>query len=429
MFIPINLMFYHLKGRRDVRFRLKSIIKSFVRKLIETLHICMNMPLILLDMLTPKRNDYWIFPTYFIGEGAFCDNNLAVFEKVKYDRHIKKIILTKSKKVNVYGENIIVIPINSIRAIWYIFRSNVIFIQHSIWLDLSQSKYQLIYPFSRHIINLWHGVAIKDISHPNTGIVNNRSELEIPNYSVIASSSRDAENMKKAFHLAKKENFWVTGLPRNDFLKMDENNLPHSYQKELNSLRVIKRDKRLILYAPTYREVQSGGRQYEFTELELVQLNEYLIKANAILGLRYHIYRKPNSYEKLLSFENIIEISEEMVSDVRLIIRESDLIITDYSSLYVDALYIDKPCLSFSYDYDHYMKNQRGFFYDFDSIFPGKICKSFDILMCELYKNVNFNRQSSNEIVKINKIKKTLFKYNDSNNSQRVIDNVMEFLK
>jgi CDP-glycerol glycerophosphotransferase len=401
---------------------LKRKVKNSTRNLLKLLFKPLNIVLVFIDWVIPKRNDYWIFPTYFIGQGNFCDSTLAIYEKVKFENHIKKIILTKSTKVDVQGDNVIVIPMNSIRAVWYIFRSNIIFVQHSIWLDLSNSKYQINYPFSRHIINLWHGIAIKDISHPNTGIINKRSILEMPNYNVIASSTQDAINMSKAFHVTPKENFWVTGLPRNDFLKMNEGDLPASYQRELTVLKKLKGDKNLILYAPTYREEQSGGSQYEFNQQELITLNEYLSDTNSILGLRYHIYRKPSTYTNLLAFDNIVEIPEEVVSDVRLIIRESYLVITDYSSLYVDALYIDKPCLSFAYDYEHYMLNQRGCFYDFEEIFPGKICKSFQEMMNELVGAMNYKNKAAD-------IKNTLFEYNDANNSQRIVDNVMKYLK
>ncbi len=359
---------------------IKRVIYYMISKLKKIISY-MNRIFIPLDVIIPKRNDYWIFPVYFIGKGDFTDSNLAVFDRVKDDPKIKKIILTSDIKITAYGKNIIIIPMNSFKAIWYLLRSNIIFVQHSVWLDLSIAKFQIIKPLKRNIINLWHGIAIKDISHSNTGIINDRSILEMPNYKVITSSDTDKENMQKAFTGSKKEDFWITGLPRNDFLIMEEKELPNSYKLELEELRGLVNGKKLILYAPTYRETNVSGTYYDFSEEELDKLEIYLIENNYVLGLRYHIYRKPDCHQRILKHNNIIDLSAEIISDVRLIIRESDLIITDYSSLYVDALYIEKKCISFAYDYEHYLKTQRGFFYDFESIFPGEICLNFNELM------------------------------------------------
>ena len=404
----------------------KRIIVYVLNKQKNIVSYIYRVSLTILDLIVPKRNDYWIFPVYFIGKGDFTDNNLAVFEKVKNDPKIKKIILTRDINIDAYGENILIIPMNSFKAIWFLLRSNIIFVQHSVWLDLSKAIFQIKYPLGRKIINLWHGIPIKDISHVNTGIINDRSILEMPNYKVITSSAKDRENMQKAFNRTKKEDFWITGLPRNDFLIINEEELPDLYKLELEKLRSIINGKRLLLYAPTYRETNAGGAYYNFTQKELDSLERYLIKNNSILGLRYHIYRKPGFHQKLLKRKSIINLSAEIISDVRLVIRESDLIITDYSSLFVDALYIDKKCISFAYDYEHYLKTQRGFFYDFKSIFPGEICLNFNDLM-EAISNAN-KPYSDNQIQRIRNIQSILFEKIDCSNSARVVHKVKELL-
>ena len=405
---------------------IKRVVHYMIFKFKKVILYIINKFFTLLDSIIPKQNNYWVFPVYFIGKGDFTDSNLAVFDRIKNDPKIKKIILTRDIKITANGENIIIIPMNSFKAAWYLLRSNIIFVQHSVWLDLSKAIFQIKYPLGRKIVNLWHGIAIKDISHANTGIINDRSILEIPNYKVITSSDTDNENMQKAFNGMKKEDFWITGLPRNDFLIMGENELPNSYKLELEELRGLVNGKKLILYAPTYRETNVSGSYYDFSEEELDKLERYLIKNNFILGLRYHIYRKPDCHEKILKRKNIIDLSAEVISDVRLIIRESDLIITDYSSLYVDALYIEKKCISFAYDYEHYLKTQRGFFYDFESIFPGEICLDFNELM-EAISNAD-KPYSDEQIKKIKNIQSILFKYIDNNNSQRVVDKVKELV-
>ncbi|OED89078.1 CDP-glycerol glycerophosphotransferase family protein [Vibrio breoganii] len=368
------------------------------------------------DLFIPKRSNYWVFPSYFIGSGGFCDNSLAVFDEIKYDKEIKKILLLNNTTERFDGENVVTCKVNSLVGLYYLLVAKVIFVQHSFWLDYSSSLLSIRRGSKRDIINLWHGVSIKDISHKNTGIINKYSKVEMPNYFVISSSYVDCQNMKKAFKYTEADKFWITGLPRNDFLIKDKEELPEKYQKDLNFLEKLKKEDSFILYAPTYRELGSEG-QYEFNDLELNQLEEFLLDNKYKLLLRYHAYRKPISYQRLLSLKNVFEIDDSTVSDVRTIIRVSDLVITDYSSLYVDALYCNKACISFAYDYDNYMSQQRGFFYNFIDIFPGHICKDFDGLLHEMgsYKE---NKSSYKNV------KDKLFQFEDANNARRVVDAV-----
>ena len=411
-------MFYF--KNRPITYR--RVVRAFDYRLEKVITSITGLVCSFVDPFVVKQNNYWIFPVYFIGRGDFCDHALAVFEKVKDDPQIKKIILTREAEVKIDGKNTVIVPMKSFRAIWYLLCSKIIFVQHSIWLDLSTAKYQMKKPLERNIINLWHGIPIKDISHGNTGIVNKRSLLEMPNYKVISSSKIDKANMQKAFFKTPKENFWITGLPRNDFLVMDERQLPESYRTEIKKLRNLLNGKKLILYAPTYRETNVNGTYYDFSDKDLDVLEAYLDKNNAVFGLRYHIYRKPACHQKILQRKNIIDLSAENISDVRLLIREAELVITDYSSLYVDALYINKKCISFAYDFEHYLKTQRGFFYDFESVFPGEICQSFEDMMETISKSDD--PYSKEQIDKIKTIQTMLFKYLDANNSQRVVDRV-----
>jgi CDP-glycerol glycerophosphotransferase len=107
--------------------------------------------------------------------------------------------------------------------------------------------------------------------------------------------------------------------------------------------------------------------------------------------------------------------------------RVAHTLITDYSSVYVDALYLDKRCISFSYDYEHYKDIQRGFFADFSTIFPGEICQNFTELM-EAMK-FSLKPMSVDEKEKYQHIKNILFKYNDSGNAERVIQKIKSLQK
>jgi len=56
--------------------------------------------------------------------------------------------------------------------------------------------------------------------------------------------------------------------------------------------------------------------------------------------------------------------------DIYPLLKEADLLITDYSSIYFDFLHLDRPIIFFVYDLESY-KNERGFYFDFEKMTPG----------------------------------------------------------
>jgi len=396
-------------------------IKSVLRK--KWFHI-RNFIFNILDVIIPKTKKIWIMPVYFLGEGDFSDNILAFYEAIKDNKSVKKIILTRKKNINPGGGiNVKLINIFSLKAVWFLLRAKVFIVQHSLTYELMGCKFRPTIPRRRIIINLWHGITVKDLSHPEVGIMNKSLEKELPSHFIITSSEKDKIIMQKVFYPTKKENFWLTGLPRNDFLKTNEYNLPEVLKHELAIIKKLKNHKQFMIYTPTYKESQVGGYYYQFSADEINRLKHYLSENNYILGIRFHLYNSPDQIlDKIIDGKLIVDVSAKIISNMSVLIREADIIITDYSSIYIDSMYLQKPLISFAYDYDHYMEKQHGLFYDFKTIFPGEICHTFDDLMKALSKYKN--PLSEEELKKYNEMKKIFFKYNDANNTQRVVERV-----
>ena len=403
---------------------MRNLIPKLYKKIKIVILRIVNIVFKVMDLFILKRSDYWIFPVYFLGEGEFNDNILAVFEAVKSNKGIKKIILTRSKIISVdEGINVVVTKFFSLKAAWYIIRSKIIFVQHSLAYEFGGSLFRLSFPRKRIIINLWHAIAVKDLTHPKIGIMTKGLEKELIKHHIITSSKADRINMQKIFYSAKKENFWLTGLPRNDFLITREDKLPSAVKNDLKKLRKLTNNKKLIIYTPTYKETRVGGHYYQFHAEEREKLKEFLHKNNFILGLRYHKYNEPKELLKgLIDNEFIIDVSSNIISNINVLIREAEIIITDYSSVYIDAMYLNKPLISFAYDFDHYLTNQHGFFYEYNEVFPGKICSTFNELIEALEMSINGSELVSKQ--KYKDIYKLFFEYSDANNTQRVIDKV-----
>ena len=62
------------------------------------------------DERTPTYDHWWAFPVCAY-DHTFAGNERAVFEQVRDDPSIKKIVLTRSRRVDVAGENVVVAPL------------------------------------------------------------------------------------------------------------------------------------------------------------------------------------------------------------------------------------------------------------------------------------------------------------------------------
>lgn len=153
------------------------------------------------------------------------------------------------------------------------------------------------------------------------------------------------------------------GLPRNDvFYKTDKINEAQLKFKEKYN---ILNEKKIILYAPTYRdEEEKNTIQFDFVDLENQIGDQYvfLLKLHPIVAAKSNGI---NENQFLRSFSNYEDIQELLIV--------ADLLITDYSSVIFDFAITGKPIVFYSYDLEEYDQRTRGFYYPYKEWVPGPI--------------------------------------------------------
>ncbi|MCD6366199.1 MAG: CDP-glycerol glycerophosphotransferase family protein, partial [Bacteroidales bacterium] len=341
--------------------------------------------------------------------------------------------------------NVIIVKMNSLNGFWLLTKCKVIFLQNSISMDYSLRWGAKLFSIiklnlrKRIIIHLGHGIPLKKLSTLANPLVKNRADRvsfrrkERKFYSgLVTSSSIDSYAMATMFNPIKYENVWITGLPRNDFLIKELNTLPVFIRSQANAINKMKKGRKLITYTPTYRQTATvkDSSYYQFSKEEIDQLKSILIKHNAIFGFRMHYFRNNDNLfnmEKYIDNEYIFDLGHNKISEIAPVIRESDMIITDYSSVYIDALYINKPVFCFAYDLEQYQENQNGLLYDLDIVFPGPVASDFHSLINEINIELTTNTQIQMEKYKI--ARKIFFEYADDKNTERVIVKVKKALK
>lgn len=363
----------------------------------------------------------WVFPV--CGFNHNLDDNIrAVFEEVRDDPTIQKVVLYRSKFINLGGVNTKYVPLVSREGQDFLLKSFVIFIKHTPWrntlfpLDSEKHKF----------VNLWHGIPFKRIGAASLDNVERLNDLSLQHekcFSVISSSDIDRLAMTACFYPLKYSDIWVTGLPRHDFIMKDRENLPKDLVSEIEHAESVLQGRRFILYAPTFRNNQAED-YYSFNENEKKALYSFLEKNNIMLGIREHMADSAGSYTAELDHPMVFDAGNRVFQSVEMLYRASDVLVTDYSSCFIDYMLTNKPMISFAYDYDRYKEKERGTFYELDFAFPGPICKTFDGLISALKNIIEIDFHQ--EYQDYNAKKEIFFKYNDQKNSQRVVSMIKQ---
>lgn len=165
------------------------------------------------------------------------------------------------------------------------------------------------------------------------------------------------------------------GYPRND-------ELINSTPEDIVALKErlgIPLDKKVVLYAPTYRDNQFAEKGKYTFELPF-SLDEFKQQfgQDTVLILRMH-YLIANALDISDYSDFVYDFSNH--PDISELYLASDMLITDYSSVFFDYAYLKRPILFYPYDYHLYKDELRGFYLDYEKDLPGTIANNEAELM------------------------------------------------
>lgn len=227
------------------------------------------------------------------------------------------------------------------------------------------------------ILNLWHGIPLKKIGMEQENLSwftrKYYKYFFADNYEgVVTTSSQLVEVMSKSF-LVESERIRVWGQPRNDVLFEEGEKKPEDiFAGELPAY------EKIVLYAPTFRD-HEPTQLFPFQDMDRDRLCQYLEEKKVFLCIRLHLYDQ-TGYQWLQKMDRagsrIRFLNEDRVADIMEVLKEFDLLITDYSSIYMDYLLTGKPVLFLPYDQEEYLKD-RGMNFPYDQVTPGPKPKTF----------------------------------------------------
>lgn len=371
------------------------------------------------DLSTPKYDHFWGFPVCHF-DHTLSDNSRAVFETVKNDPRITKVIFTRSRSVETDGVNIITVPLKSLEGQMYLARCRHFFVRHGTQLNLEWPLAEGLH----NVINLWHGIPLKRIGFASLDLPGKQERWEAENRTlkaVIAASDVDRLAMTAAYWPLTFNDIWLTGLPRHDFITTDEANLPAVLTAQLADIRARKTGRRMILFCPTFRNDQKKG-YYTFKPEEVAQLSDWLAANGCVLAIREHPADKKRQYSSQLRGAHFMQVPAAAMPDVEMLYREADMLITDYSSVFIDYMLTGRPAISFAYDLKKYATQERGLFYDLNKVFPGPVVERFKDLMQAL--DDLKTPMSPEARTHYQGCREFFVKFTDDGNADRVVQNV-----
>ncbi len=132
----------------------------------------------------------------------------------------------------------------------------------------------------------------------------------------------------------------------------------------------IPADKKVVLYAPTWRDDQYATSLGYTLDLgvDFEALRAQLGDGYVVLFRAHYLIASQFDFERLGGF--VLDVSD--VSDVNDLYAASDMLVTDYSSVFFDFANLGKPIVFYMYDLDYYASEMRGFYVDLPDL-PGPV--------------------------------------------------------
>lgn len=390
-----------------------------------------------LSYLMPRSKNVWVFghPTKFDGNSKyfflFLQNSkvggVGAVRAVWVSRNEKLVAQLKAKGYRAF-------LLYSFAGIWACLRAKFHFVDTS----LEALNYWLA--GGAKVINLFHALPIKKMEQDvmkgdstevtlfhSKGLVKLLMRFLFPWRFVkpefVPSSSPLYTNVFSSMFRLSKERIKDTGIPRNDVLFLDipgaeiglDEKAFQKVQEEKN------RGKKVILYAPTFRD--TGDTHSFLEEKEALQKLDALMQGSGALFLvKIHPFMKikvPRLTGGQAEGEYKSIVFANPNTDSYPLLKLADVLVTDYSSIFVDFLLLSRPEIFFAYDLEKYMTKDRELYFDYNDFTPGLKARTLDEFLQALQETLqgkdDFQSKREQQL-------KLCFTHQDGNASQRIFE-------
>ncbi|GLB46932.1 teichoic acid biosynthesis protein F [Philodulcilactobacillus myokoensis] len=228
-------------------------------------------------------------------------------------------------------------------------------------------------------IETWHGTPLKHLVFDMDNVASATSLYkqifyhQSRQWDYLVTANQFSANVFSHAFMYPKDHMLKSGYPRNDILNNpNRDRIARKIKIKLG----IPLDKKVILYAPTWRDDQyfSAGNYKFQLKLDIAKLKRALGN-DYVMVLRTHYFI--TNHLDTSSFGDFV-YNESDYDDIAELYLISDLLITDYSSVFFDYSILKRPILYYVYDYSKYAGVLRGFYLNMEKDLPGPLLKTSD---------------------------------------------------
>lgn len=330
-----------------------------------------------------------------------CNNKLVVYDNATYNEHPKYIVeymirhklpidvvwITKNLSDRFPKEIRVILEADTKQVMYELASAKV-------WISAFGLPVTCIKRKGQYYINTkhWSSVTMKKFQFDDTSHIQDKRNQYVAtslakqmDY-IVVGSAFDERTCRSGYR--SKAKFLHFGSARSDILFHGEEQCQSIRERILGI-----HNQKIILYAPTFRRElllnDSSELKYridlDFEEFLSIAENYY--QEGGIILLKLHpVIQKYTSAMHQFP-DQVIDVSN--YDDIQELILIADMVITDYSSLMFEPMYIKKPVFLYATDKEAYIEKERGFLFEFDEL-PFSFATSMEELEEHIY---NFNQE------------------------------------
>ncbi|MEU8570130.1 bifunctional glycosyltransferase family 2 protein/CDP-glycerol:glycerophosphate glycerophosphotransferase [Streptomyces pathocidini] len=262
--------------------------------------------------------------------------------------------------------------------------------QAEFWIDNQGFPLKLTKRPETTYLQTWHGSALKRMGfdEPRHKL---QSRPEQERYQQVLDrfdhflirSEHDVRTLARALRL-REEVLLRTGYPRNDALVAGHSAGHRTGHRtgrtaELAAELGIPEDRRVLLYAPTFRGGTSGRARGFELPFDVEEFTRRLGDRYVLLVRSHyldHVVLPPSVRGRVLDVTGHHDITPLLLL--------ADALVTDYSSVMFDYALLDRPMLFYAYDWEEYANETRGTYFDLREHAPGPFVETEEALFSAL---------------------------------------------
>ncbi|MDQ0206803.1 bifunctional glycosyltransferase/CDP-glycerol:glycerophosphate glycerophosphotransferase [Alkalicoccobacillus murimartini] len=394
--------------------KFRSVIKN-IKKVIKKPKVAKK--LIYTSYLSRKSSvkPTWILYESFLGKN-YSDSPKYIFE------YLNQAHPDKYKHIWVFDKGRKELPFKSTQVKRFGFKHMYYMARSKYMVNNMRQPKWFVKRKEQIFLETWHGTPLKKLVFDMNEVHSANPNYKLDFYEqsrswdyLVSANKYSTQIFKRAFLFDNE--ILEYGYPRNDLLySPDKDKIASELKEKLE----IPLDKKIVLYAPTWRDdeyYKPGKYKFKLT-MDLERMREELGNEYFFI-VRTHYFIADH-----LDLDNVSDFvfNGSKYDDITELYLLSDVLITDYSSVFFDFANLKRPILFFTYDLEKYRDTLRGFYIDLQEDGPGPLIMNNDELISTLK---NLDEVSSNYRDRLDRFHNEYCELDDGLASKRISEKVI----